>query len=38
MTTYLAKEKDMQEALREVDKLPMVKAATRLIRILSANT
>jgi homoserine dehydrogenase len=38
MTTYLAKEKAMQEALREVDKLPMVKAATRLIRILSANT
>jgi homoserine dehydrogenase len=38
MTTYLAKEKDMQEALREVDKLPMVKAATRLVRILSANT
>lgn len=38
MTTYLAKEKDMQEALREVDKLPMVKAATKLIRILSANT
>ena len=38
MTTYLAKEKDMQEALREVDKLPMVKVATKLIRILSANT
>ena len=38
MTTYLAKEKDIQEALREVDKLPMVKAETRLIRILSANT
>jgi homoserine dehydrogenase len=38
MTTYLAKEKGMQEALREVDKLPMVKAATRLVRILSANT
>jgi homoserine dehydrogenase len=38
MTTYLAKEKDMLEALREVDKLPMVKVATKLIRILSANT
>jgi homoserine dehydrogenase len=38
MTTYPAKEREMQEALREVDKLPMVKAATRLIRILSANT
>src|SRR5271157_1271836 len=38
MTTYPTKEKDMQEALRKVDKLPMVKAATRLIRILSANT
>ena len=38
MTTYLAKEKDIQEALREVDKLPMVKVATKLIRILSANT
>ena len=38
MTTYPAKEKNMQEALREVDKLPMVKVATRLIRILCANT
>ena len=38
MTTYLAKEKEMQDALQEVDKLPMVKVATKLIRILSANT
>jgi homoserine dehydrogenase len=38
MTTYLAKEKDIQDALQEVDKLPMVKVETRLIRILSANT
>ena len=38
MTTYMAKEKDIQEALREVDKLPMVKAETKFIRILSANT
>jgi homoserine dehydrogenase len=38
MTTYLAKERDIQEALREVDKLPMVKVETKLIRILSANT
>jgi homoserine dehydrogenase len=38
MTTYLAKERDIQEALREVDKLPMIKVETKLIRILSANT
>jgi len=38
MTTYPAKEKDMQAALRKVDKLPMVKVSTKLIRILSANT
>ena len=38
MTTYLAKEKDIQAALREVDKLPIIKAETKLIRILSANT
>jgi hypothetical protein len=34
----MAKEKDIQDALQEVDILPMVKAATKLIRILSANT
>jgi len=38
MTTYLAKEKDIQEAVREVDRLEVSKAPTRLIRILSANT
>ena len=38
MTTYLAKEKDIQEALQEVDRLPIVKVETKLIRILSANT
>jgi homoserine dehydrogenase len=38
MTTDTAREKDLQDALQEVDKLPMVKFATKLIRILSANT
>jgi len=38
MTTYRAREKDIQSAIRDVDKLGVVKAATRLIRILSANT
>jgi homoserine dehydrogenase len=38
ITTYAAKEKDMLAALHELDKLPMVKVATKSIRILSANT
>jgi homoserine dehydrogenase len=38
MTTYMAKEKDMQDAIKAVDRLAVAKAATRLIRILSANT
>jgi homoserine dehydrogenase len=38
MTTYKAKEKDIQGAIKDVDKLKVVKAATRMIRILSANT
>ncbi len=38
MTTYLAKEKNIQAAITEVDKLAVTKAATRLIRILSPNT
>lgn len=38
MTTYMAREKDIQDALQELDKLPMVKVATKFIRILSANT
>lgn len=38
MTTYTAKEKQIQSAIKEVDKLSVIKAPTRLIRILSANT
>jgi homoserine dehydrogenase len=38
MTTYMAREKDIQDDLQELDKLPMVKVATKFIRILSANT
>ena len=38
MTTYMAREKDIQDALQELDKLPMVKVSTKFIRILSANT
>jgi len=38
MTTYMAKEKQIQSAIKEVDKLSVIKAPTRLIRILSANT
>jgi homoserine dehydrogenase len=38
MTTYLAKEKNIHAAIKEVDKLAVTKAATRLIRILSPNT
>lgn len=38
MTTYMAKEKNIQAAIKEVDKLSVTKAAARLIRILSANT
>ena len=38
MTTYLAKEGDLQAAIEEVDKLEVVKAKTRIIRILTANT
>ncbi len=38
MTTYLAKERNIQAALRKVDKLAVIKADTKLIRILSANT
>lgn len=38
MTTYMAKEKDIQDAIKTVDKLDVAKAATRLIRILSPNT
>jgi homoserine dehydrogenase len=38
MTTYLAKEGDLKATVDEVDKLDVVKASTRIIRILSANT
>jgi len=38
MTTHLAKEGDLQAAIGKVDKLGVVKAKTRLIRILKANT
>lgn len=38
MTTYKAKEKNIQGAVKAVDELTVIKAETRLIRILSANT
>lgn len=38
MTTHLAKEGDLQAAMEKVDKLDVVKAKTRIIRILKANT
>ena len=37
MTTYLAKEGDFQAAVEKVDKLDVVKAKTKVIRILKAN-
>ncbi|UCB43042.1 MAG: homoserine dehydrogenase [Dehalococcoidales bacterium] len=38
MTTHLAREGDVQSALREVDQLQVVRAKTRIIRILNADT
>lgn len=38
ITTHLAKEGDLQEAIAKVDKLDVVKAHTRIIRILNADT
>ncbi len=38
MTTHLAKEGDLQAAIEKVDKLEIVKAKTKIIRILKANT
>jgi len=38
LTTYLAKEGDLQAAIAEIDKLEIVKARTRIIRLLSADT
>jgi homoserine dehydrogenase len=37
MTTHLAKEGDLRTAIEKVDRLGVVKAKTRIIRILSAN-
>ena len=38
MTTYLAKEGDLQAAIEKVDQLDVAKAKTRIIRILKADT
>ncbi|MDD5039027.1 MAG: homoserine dehydrogenase, partial [Dehalococcoidales bacterium] len=38
MTTHMAKEGDLQAAMRKVNKLDIVKAKTKIIRILKANT
>jgi homoserine dehydrogenase len=38
MTTHLAKEADLEAAIERVDKLDVVKARTKIIRILKANT
>ncbi len=38
MTTHLAREGDLQAAIEKVDKLDVVKAKTKIIRILKANT
>jgi len=38
MTTHLAKEGDLQTAIEEVDKLGVVRAKTKIIRILKADT
>ena len=38
MTTHLAKEGDLQAAIEKVDKLGVVRARTKIIRILKANT
>jgi homoserine dehydrogenase len=38
MTTHLAREGNVQAALQEVDKLQVVRARTRIIRILNADT
>ncbi len=38
MTTHLAREGDLQAAIDKVDKLDVVKAKTKIIRILKANT
>ncbi len=38
MTTYTAKEGNLQAAIEKVDRLPVVKAKTNILRILKANT
>jgi homoserine dehydrogenase len=38
ITTYLAKEGDLQAAIEKIDKLDVVKAKTKIIRMLNANT
>ncbi|MFC2056338.1 homoserine dehydrogenase [Chloroflexota bacterium] len=38
ITTYLAKEGSLQAAIEKVDRLDVVKAKTKILRILSANT
>lgn len=38
MTTYEAQEKNILEAVKAVDELAVIRAETKLIRILSANT
>ena len=38
MTTHLAKEGDLQTAIAQVDQLDVVKAQTKVIRILKAAT
>ncbi|MFC1920295.1 homoserine dehydrogenase [Chloroflexota bacterium] len=38
MTTYLAREGDLKEAIEKVDKLEVIKDNTRIIRILNADT
>jgi homoserine dehydrogenase len=38
MTTHTAREDDLQKAIEQVDKLEVVKAKTRVIRILKAET
>ncbi len=38
MTTHLAKEGDLRTAIEKVDQLEVVRAKTKIIRILKANT
>ncbi|MDP6501400.1 MAG: ACT domain-containing protein, partial [Dehalococcoidales bacterium] len=37
VTTYLAKEDDVRAAIEKVDKLEVVKAGTKIIRLLSSG-